>query len=291
MTPAKTNAVLLIPLLVAFSPHALPSPSASPVRISGSTTVNPVVAEAAEHLREARGMRLRTDTSGGSSGGINALGDGRADIAMSSRPLNERDRRVFPDTDFRPVRIGEDIISIIVSRDVHLAGIRSIDKTRMRGIYEKTIRNWETLGGRDRRIVFFNKEPGRGTRQVFLEWLYGGPDNAPRVSHPEVGANAEVRSKVARTPGALSFVSSAWVDERTIFPLALRNADGESPADTATDGEQPLVRPLYLITDGEPRGGAAILIDYLLSENGQALVRKHGYRALEGFRDATHGPR
>lgn len=262
--------------------------SSGAVRISGSTTVNPVVADAAEHLRDARDMRLHVDTAGGSSGGINALGDGRTDIAMSSRPLNEADRRKFPNAAFHPVRIGEDAISVVVSADVWQAGVRSIDKAQMRRIYEGELTNWKKLGGEDRRIVFFNKEPGRGTWEVFAEWLYGDADNAPRASHPEVGANAEVRSKVGRTRGALSFVSTPWVDELSIFPLALRNDDGESLAPTANTiatHRYPLSRPLFLITAGTPRGDAKLVIDYLLSDEGQKLVAKHGYLQLEQLRD------
>lgn len=269
---------LIFLCLAALPP--LSADSGEAVRISGSTTVNPVVSEAAEFLRAAHELTIRIDTSGGSSGGINALGDGRADIAMSSRPLNDRDRKKFPNSDFRPVRIGEDAISIVVSKDVYSAGVRSIDKATMRDIYEGKIRNWQALGGEDRRIVFFNKEPGRGTWEMFVKWLYGSTDNTPRASHPEVGANAEVRSKVGRTPGALSFVSSAWVDRETIFPLSIQTSEGERIAGTDLSHENPLSRPLYVITDGTPQGAAATVIDYLLSTEGQALVRKHGYSEL-----------
>ena len=44
-----------------------------PLRINGSTTVNPVVTEAAEALRAERGMTIHVDTQGGSSGGIFTL--------------------------------------------------------------------------------------------------------------------------------------------------------------------------------------------------------------------------
>lgn len=44
--------------------------AAGPVRVNGSTTVNPVVVEAAEALRAGRGMTIHVDTQGGSSGGI-----------------------------------------------------------------------------------------------------------------------------------------------------------------------------------------------------------------------------
>ncbi|MFU8849095.1 MAG: phosphate ABC transporter substrate-binding protein [Opitutales bacterium] len=260
---------------------------AETVRITGSTTVNPVVADAAEQLRDTSGLRIRIDTAGGSSGGINALGDGRAEIAMSSRQLNASDQRKFPDVDFHAVRIGEDAISIVVSRDVWESGVRSITPAQMRGIYEGTHTNWKQLGGEDRRIVFFNKEPGRGTWEVFVKWLYGDKAKAPRVSHPEVGANAEVRSKVGRTRGALSFVSTPWVDDTSLFALSIQEGDeliAPTPSAIASH-RYPLSRPLFLITAGTPRGDAKAVIDYLLSDQGQAIVARHGYLKLDQLRE------
>lgn len=49
------------------------SPAAAEVRVSGSTTVNPVVVVAAAVLRDELGLTIRVDTLGGSSGGIAAL--------------------------------------------------------------------------------------------------------------------------------------------------------------------------------------------------------------------------
>ncbi len=45
------------------------------------------------------------------------------------------------------------------------------------------------MGGPAQRIAFFNKEPGRGTWEVFVHWAYGNPKAAPQVSFPEVGGN------------------------------------------------------------------------------------------------------
>ncbi len=38
-------------------------------------------------------------------------------------------------------------------------------------------------------------------------------------------------------------------------------------------------RPLYLLTDGVPRSEAEVFINFLRSERGRRLVRKHGYLA------------
>jgi phosphate transport system substrate-binding protein len=259
--------------------------AAGPVRVNGSTTVNPIVVEAAEALRAGRGMTIHVDTQGGSSGGIASLGDGRAEIAMISRPLEHDDRTKYPKVRFHATRIGSDAVALVVSRDVWEGGVKALSKTQVQGIYEGRIKSWKELGGPDRRIAFFNKEPGRGTWEVFAHWLYGNPKSAPLVSFPEVGANEEARNKVSATKGAISQLSASWADGRQVFALGIKRDDGKivrPTLDAVRDGSYPLSRPLQVVTNGPPQGETKVLIDYLLSPRGQALVQKHGYLAISG---------
>ena len=257
---------------------------AAPLRINGSTTVNLPVAEAAEILRAEKQMQITVDTQGGSSGGISMLGDGQIEIGMASKHVGDADRAKFPKVHFRETHIGEDAVALIVSKDVWEGGVRSLDKQQVRDIYEGKIRNWKQLGGPDRRIAFFNKEPGRGTWEVFTHWLYGDSKKAPQVSFPEVGGNEETRNKVASTRGALSQLSSSWADGKTVFALGIRLESGgivEATPGNIANRSYPMSRPLFVLTNGEPMGEARTLIDFLLSPRGQALVRKHGYLSLD----------
>jgi phosphate transport system substrate-binding protein len=152
------------------------------LKINGSTTVKLPVAEAAEMLRAEQGMQIHVDTQGGSSGGISMLREGLVQIGMSSKSLTDGDRKKFPNVKFQPIRIGEDAVALIVSKDVWEAGVRSLSVEQMRGIYEGKVTNWKQVGGLDRRIAFFNKEPGRGTWEVFANWAYGSAAAAPPAS-------------------------------------------------------------------------------------------------------------
>ncbi len=264
---------------------ALGSPGlAGPLKINGSTTVNLPAAEVAEELRARRGMEIQIDTQGGSSGGISALGYGRVQIGMSSRPLSDDDLANYPDVDFGAIQVGEDAVAMVVSSDVWEGGVRVISMEQMRGIYEGKIRNWKEAVGPDQRIAFFNKEPGRGTWEVFAKWAYGDPKKAPNVSFPEVGGNEEARNKVASTRGAaLSQLSSSWADNQRVYALAVELPDGTviepTPANIATR-KYPLSRPLFLITNGEPSGDVKAFVEYMLSARGQDIVRRHGYLGL-----------
>lgn len=253
------------------------------LKINGSTTVNLPAAEAAELLRAEKGMQIQVDTQGGSSGGISELGDGLVQIGMSSKPLAAEDRSKYSKVQFKEVHIGEDAVAMIVSADVWESGVKSLSKQQVQDIYESKITNWKDVGGGDKRIVFFNKEPGRGTWEVFAKWVYGDPKKAPQVSFPEVGGNEETRTKVASTLGAMSQLSSSWADGKTVYALGLKNDAGEiiePNAANIANHKYPMSRPLFLITNGEPEAEAKTFIEFMLSDRGQQLVKKHGYLAL-----------
>ena len=266
---------------------AITCANAAPLKINGSTTVNLPVAEAAEILRAERHLDIQVDTQGGSSGGISMLAEGSVQMGMSSKPVSAEDQEKYPQCRFHSIHIGEDAVALIVSKDVWDNGVRALTKAQLKDLYEGRVTNWQQLGGaHSQRIAFFNKEPGRGTWEVFVHWLYGSPKNAPQVSFPEVGGNEETRGKVATTRGAISQLSASWADGKSVFALALVGEDGvavQPSAENIASHKYPLSRPLFVLTNGEPTGDAKVMADFLLSERGQSLVEKHGYLPLNAL--------
>ena len=278
-----------LPLTLLFSGMCASVP-ADVLKINGSTTVNLPVAEAAEILRAEKKMEIQMDTQGGSSGGISMLGEGLVQVGMASKHVSDDDCAKFPKCSFKEIAIGEDAVALIVSADVWEGGVKTITKEQAKSIYEGKIKNWKDLGGPDKRIAFFNKEPGRGTWEVFVHWVYGNPKAAPQVSFPEVGGNEETRNKVASTKGALSQLSSSWADGKTVFALSIKTDSGETIPPTAENiatHKYPMSRPLFLLTNGEPSGDAQTLVDFVLGERGQELVKKHGYLRLADLRQPS----
>jgi phosphate transport system substrate-binding protein len=278
----RSSLALFVSLAAALFAHA------ETLKINGSTTVNLPVAEAAEILRAEQKLDIQVDTQGGSAGGISMLGDGLVQIGMASKPVSDDDRAKYPGVTFKQTQIGEDAVALIVSRDVWDGGVKALTRRQIQDIYESKVTNWKDVGGPDRRIAFFNKEPGRGTWEVFVHWIYGSPKAAPQVSFPEVGGNEETRNKVGSTRGALSQLSASWADGRTVFALAIKLDDGttvEPTNENIANARYPLSRPLFVLTNGEPSGAARTFIDFLLSDRGQDLVKKHGYLRLK---DLSH---
>jgi phosphate transport system substrate-binding protein len=275
------------PLVLSVYALTIGSAFAETLKVNGSTTVNLPVAEAAEILRAEQKLDIQVDTQGGSSGGISMLGDGLVQVGMASKHVSDDDRAKYPAVKFNEIHIGEDAVALIVSKDVWDGGVHALTRQQIKDIYEGKITNWKDVGGKSQRIAFFNKEPGRGTWEVFAHWTYGSPKDAPQVSFPEVGGNEETRSKVAGTRGALSQLSSSWADGKKVFALGIKLDDGtviEPTNENIATKKYPLSRPLFLLTNGEPQGVAKPLIEFVLSERGQDLIKKHGYLRLKDLK-------
>ncbi|MGH9164019.1 MAG: phosphate ABC transporter substrate-binding protein [Acidimicrobiales bacterium] len=263
------------------SPSASDAASAT-LRVSGSTTVNAVAADAAEVLRQ-RGMKITVDSQGGSAGGIAQLGAGQVEVAMSSKPIADADKAMFPSVDFVSSQIGADAVGIIIRREIFDGGVTSLDKDQARRLFEGQVKNWKELGGPDVAVFVYDKEPGRGTREALDKYLYGKDGKAPPPPDSDnyaiVGGNEETRAKLLSTEGSVGPLSTSFV---TGFPKLVAVAvDGVKP-DPANvkSGTYAMSRPLFLVTNGPATGPAKSFIDFVLSAEGQALVTKHGYLTL-----------
>ncbi len=173
------------------------------LRASGSTTVAPVAADAAEALK-AQGMNITIATQGGSAGGISQLAAGQIDIALSSKPISDEDRTAHPKADFVTTQIGSDAVGVIVTKPVADAGVKDLTVDQVRGLFEGKITNWSEVGGPKLDVFVYDKEPGRGTREVLDKYVYGDEKAPPPPDTDNfaiVGGNLETRNKLESTPG------------------------------------------------------------------------------------------
>lgn len=267
--------------ILGCGPPSVGGHSPPTLRVNGSTTVNPVVTEIAGELA-GEGLIVTVDTQGGSSGGIAAAATGAAELGMSSKPLTDEDRSRYPRADLRAFTIGNDAVALAVHESVWNGGVRALSREQIRLIYEKRFSNWREVDGPDLPIIFFDKEPGRGTWEVFAAWVYPDGD-PPTISHPQVGGNEEARTKVGSTPGAVTQLSVSWIAQTPgIEPLGIVTSAGTMlpTEENIVSGLYPMKRPLLLITNGEPSPLQRRLIDYALSSRGQQIVARHGYLPL-----------
>lgn len=258
---------------------ALCAVAEEPIRVQGAVSVAAPVMEAIKILKNEQHFDADLSVSGGSLGGIAALGQGITDIALSTKPLTAVDRADYPSVAFEEIQIGGQAIALTVSRDVWESGVRALSASQARDIYEGTIQNWKAVGGEDQKINIFMNSPGRGLWEMFAQWLYGEVKKAPDRPYGSVATTEEVQNSIQFTPGSFSQISASFIDNKTLFALAI-NDDAGHPVEATSanfrNGTYPLCRKMFMIVNDRPTLRVKVLVDFMLGTRGQALIKKAG---------------
>ncbi len=270
-SPAVTMAAMAMMML------SMTAMGGSAITAVGSTTVLPIVAEAAKVFRKAH-PEIRLTVSGGGSGvGIASIRKGTANLGMASRELSDRETRALGGR-VEVVPVGRDAVAAVVSKAVYVGGVRHLSLAQIAAIYRGQVRNWRDYGGPDTPILVVDKEPSRGTRHVFAKAVLGNAHARAPGATIVSGSNNEEQAIVAGSDRAIGMLSMAWLNDR-VRALGIDTPNGIVVPDRThiADGSYPIQRALNLIVPRDAPLEVRAFVAFLLSPEGQAIVRKVGY--------------
>ena len=245
-------------------------------KMQGSPVLAHVMVAAAPVLRE-QGIEIKVWVEGSSTLAADVMGSGLVDFALMTRHLTAADRARHPQREMKEFKIGVQTVALIVPRDVWEGGVRALSKAQVLGIYEGTIKNWKEVGGADLPIKFFNSERGRGVWELFATWLYEETRKAPVGKHPITVDGEDARNTVSFTAGGLALAQFNWIDGKAIYGLAIKDDEGKPVEPTVANviaGKYPLARPAVIAVGERPVGAKKKIIDFLLSPEGQEMVKE-----------------
>jgi len=239
-------------------------PAAERLTISGSSTVQPLVAEIARRFEE-RHPELRIDVQGGgSSRGVVDVRSGRAHIGMLSRAPTAEER------DLKGTIIARDGIACIVHRNNPLTGLTSVE---VADLFTGRTASWQALTGIDRSVVIVSKAEGRATLELFLAHFRLKADQIR--AQVVIGDNAQGIKTVAANPDGIGYVSIGAAETDIAAGVAIRLVplDGVTPTSAAVaDATWPLARPLTLVTTGSPSATVQAFLTYAASSAVDDLI-------------------
>lgn len=236
--------------------------SGSATIVAGSTSVQPYAEVLAEEYMVLNPGAEIDIQGGGSSAGITAAQTHSADIGMSSRALEEAEKKLSY------VEIAKDGLVLIVNPK---NPIQNLTIDQVCDIYSAAITDWSQVGGTKAKINLITREEGSGTRSAFTELVMGKTEITPKAIVQD--SNGAVRQLVADDPNAIGFISLGLVNDK-VKPLDL---DGiKASRDNIINGSYTLSRPFLFVTNGEATGLAKKFIDFTLSSEGQKLLSNEG---------------
>jgi phosphate transport system substrate-binding protein len=121
-------------------------------------------------------------------------------------------------------------------------------------------------------IVAVGRDSASGTREFFYEHVMDKEDFMDTML--EKNSNGAVHQTVSQTKGAIGYVGLGYIDDN----VKALHIDGVEPTvANVMDESYPVARNLNMFTDGEPTGLALEFLNFIDSDEGQAIIGEEGF--------------
>lgn len=258
------------------------------IQNKGSDTLVNVAQAWAEEYRKVNPNVAVAVSGGGSGTGIAALQNKTVDVANASREIKPKEKEAIKAaTGTEPVEhtVAYDGIAVYVHKD---NPIQKITKAQLAGIYGEggKFEKWTDLGVEvpgcaNQEIVRVSRQNNSGTYEFFREWVLGEGDM--KLGSRDMQGSKDVVDLVTSTPCAIGYSGLGYLTP-DVKAACVASDDAGACANpsiaTVLDKSYPISRALYMYTLGEATGDVKGYIEWIQSDQGQAIVERSGFVPL-----------
>ena len=196
----------------------------------------------------------------GSGGGAQGAIEGVLDVALMARP--PKDEEAAQGLEF--VQFGQAGMAIITHPSV---GVVNLTVEQVVAVFSGEVVNWSQVGGPDEDILVFIRDEADSTTRALRQVILG--DTPFSASAGMLTSDGEMMATVAATRYGVGLApwppaSAQGIDVRAVA------LDGIAPGDSA----YPMLLPLGIGYMPDRQAQVQPLIDWLLSERGQAALQE-----------------
>lgn len=243
--------------------------------IKGSTTVLPIAQKASEaYMKENPDVKISL-SGGGSGNGIKAIIDSSTDIANASRFIKQKEvkmaveKGVYP----TPFAIAYDSIIPVVHPSNNLT---DISMEQLKKIFKGDIKNFKEIGGPDLEIVVTSRDTSSGTYETWAKKVMKKERVTPGAQ--VMASNGAIVQAVSNNKHAIGYIGIGYLN-KDVKGLKVDGVEGTEAS--TLNGTFPISRPLFMFTNGWPKGDTLNFINFMLNPaKGQKYVKESGYVKL-----------
>ncbi len=213
-------------------------------------------------------------------GGYEELAEKNTDIFIGAAPSKEQIAFAEQNnTTFEYTQIGSEAFVFFVHKD---NPIDSLTVEQIKGIYSGQITNWKEVGGKNEKIVPFQRNEGSGSQSMLIRFMGDTPIIEPDIETRSdamggiIEEVADYRNKATSIGFSFRFYVEGIIKNPDIKMIAI---EGVAPTkENIKNGAYPIIAPVYAVTyEGNPNENVHKLIDWILSDEGQYIIEESGY--------------
>lgn len=246
------------------------------LKLSGSTTIQPVADAAALKVMDMNKGKLTVAVTGGSSGvGKTDAAAGTVNIGNCSAALTAADKATYPE--LVETMIGSDAVAVIIN---NANPVKNLTKQQIFDIFTGKTTNWKDVGGNDAPILVQVRESTSGTAASFFDLAVkpiSGTAKIPTSFTPSISSGTLAQAVISN-PNAIGYDSFGYIDPKAVKAVAIESI--ECTSNNVNAMIWPYTRSLVMLTKGAPTGLSAMFINYVRSTEGQKIMIDKDYIAL-----------
>lgn len=212
--------------------------------------------------------------------GYELLAEKKTDIFFGAYPSKEQiEYAQKNDTEFRYTEIGKEAFVFFVHKD---NPVDNLTTQQIKDIYSGKITNWKEVGGKNEKIVAFQRNKGSGSQSMLLRFM----GETPVMEAPSEQVNDFMSGIIDKVSDYKNKTSSIGFSFRYYMEGIIKNPnvkmlsiDGVEPnAQNIRANEYSITTPLYAVTyENNENENVEKLINWILSKDGQEIIEKTGY--------------
>jgi phosphate transport system substrate-binding protein len=187
--------------------------------------------------------------------------------------------------DPKEYKVALDGLAVVVHPENPISGL---SMEQLSDIFTGKIKNWKEVGGSDTKIVVLSREVNSGTHVYFKEHvLRKGNAKGPEEFAPDallLPSSQAIADEVSTNKSAIGYYGMGYISkaQKAIAVSKDASAKGVLPTiEAVVSGDYPISRPLYLYSKGLAKDQVRIFLEYILSDEGQAIVSQQDFVPLK----------
>jgi phosphate transport system substrate-binding protein len=278
-TDSEISSQIEVPLQINFTKETYP-------KVDGSTATIPLSETMASKLLQLSKEEVKKIVKHNTTheAYVNLI-NGTADIILVTEPSKEElslAKEANVELEIYPV-VKEGFVFLVNKNNP----INSLTSSQVKDIYQGKIKNWKELGGEDKEILAYQRDPNSGSQTLMEQLVMKG---LPMTKYPStlVYSMDGLIEKIAsydNSEKALGY--SVFYYARSMYnkeTVKLLSIDGIAPDNkNISSGKYPFTTAYYaVLKKNTPKDASSRkLLGWMLGKEGQKLTEEAGYVALE----------